>query len=295
MEQTLYICIGLPASSKSTWAKYMIQAYGSKDGSQIKRVNKDLFREMLDNKIWHPKSEGFINDLERYTVRTALLKGYSVIVDDTNLNPKVQNRWKAVCEDIKKEVPNLKLVFKEFPVTIEEAIKRDLKRPNSVGEAVIRRMANQFPIPQVKPKAIICDLDGTLSTNHGRQHYDYSTVGQDLVNEDIADLVQAMWRLGHIVLFVSGRDNTCYADTMKWLRDIKQFGAMQEFNLFMRDPKRIDEKGNKISDDIIKEEIYHQSIEPLYNVRLVFDDRKRVIDAWRKLGLQALQVSPGDF
>jgi DNA transposition AAA+ family ATPase len=33
----------------------------------------------------------------------------------------------------------------------------------------------------------------------------------------------------------------------------------------------------------------------LYNVRFAIDDRDRVVDAWRDLGLVCLQCAPGDF
>ena len=54
-------------------------------------------------------------------------------------------------------------------------------------------------------------------------------------------------------------------------------------------------KGDYRHDEIIKEEIYHTDIEPNYNVIAVFDDRNRVCDMWRNLGLLCNQVYYGDF
>jgi hypothetical protein len=53
--------------------------------------------------------------------------------------------------------------------------------------------------------------------------------------------------------------------------------------------------GDNRCDSIVKEEIYREHIEGKYNVLAVFDDRDRVVDMWRRLGLLCLQVYYGDF
>jgi hypothetical protein len=53
--------------------------------------------------------------------------------------------------------------------------------------------------------------------------------------------------------------------------------------------------GDKRSDDIVKREIYEQKIAPWRTVVAVFDDRNKVVNMWRELGLLCLQVYPGDF
>lgn len=58
--------------------------------------------------------------------------------------------------------------------------------------------------------------------------------------------------------------------------------------LFMR------EGGDTRSDAVVKTEIYQRFIEPVYDVRVVVDDRPEVIAAWRALGLTVIAVSdPG--
>jgi octaprenyl-diphosphate synthase len=52
------------------------------------------------------------------------------------------------------------------------------------------------------------------------------------------------------------------------------------------------EKARKLD---IKEEIYHLKIEKDAQVLFVIDDRKSVVERWRKLGLTCLQCAPGDF
>jgi hypothetical protein len=48
------------------------------------------------------------------------------------------------------------------------------------------------------------------------------------------------------------------------------------------------------SDQAVKKEIYQRDIEPLYEIIFCVDDRQRVVDAWRDLGLICLQCAPGN-
>ena len=48
-------------------------------------------------------------------------------------------------------------------------------------------------------------------------------------------------------------------------------------------------------DQIVKSEILEKEILPKYNVKLVLDDREKVVRMWRDKGLTCLQVDWGDF
>ena len=48
-------------------------------------------------------------------------------------------------------------------------------------------------------------------------------------------------------------------------------------------------------DDIVKEELYWQITKDGFNPVTAFDDRKQVVDMWRKIGLNCYQVRRGDF
>lgn len=48
-------------------------------------------------------------------------------------------------------------------------------------------------------------------------------------------------------------------------------------------------------DSDVKEEIYREKIERNYQVLFVVDDRKSVVDRWRKMELICLQCAPGNF
>ncbi len=80
MKQVI-ILRGLPASSKSTYAKSLIDSQPNK----YKRINKDLLREMLDNSHWSKDNEKFILNMRDILIIQALENGKHVIIDDTNL------------------------------------------------------------------------------------------------------------------------------------------------------------------------------------------------------------------
>lgn len=85
--------------------------------------------------------------------------------------------------------------------------------------------------------------------------------------------------------FVTGRMEKHRDLTVRWLIANRIFNNAK---LYMRadDDFR--------SDEIVKEEILHKHI-GVENVFCVFDDRKRVVDMWRRNGLMCLQVAEGDF
>ncbi len=126
---------GLPASGKTTVAKAMVAAQPG-----TKRVNKDDLRAMIDAGKFSETNEKFILLCRQMIVTTALGQGKHVIVDDTNLAPKHEQwgRETAKFYGAKFEI----LDFTHVPV--EECIKRDLVRPNSVGSKVILDMYEKY-------------------------------------------------------------------------------------------------------------------------------------------------------
>ncbi len=55
------------------------------------------------------------------------------------------------------------------------------------------------------------------------------------------------------------------------------------------------EAGNTENDAIIKRRMFDEHIRANYNVLGVFDDRDRVVEMWRSLGLTCFQVDKGNF
>lgn len=288
---TVTICKGLPASGKSVWACQKI----SENPNSIKRINKDLLREMLDDSIFTGKSEKFICKVRDQLIIMALEEGKHVIVDDTNLNPVHTARIEQLVREFNSSNKEQAVVkIKEFDIDVDEAIKRDLKRAKSVGARVIRGMYNMYirgPIVIKEPddnlpNCIIVDIDGTVAEMVDRSPFDWDKVGEDKPVQTILNLVDAYVSLYNpTVVFMSGRDGVCYDTTKSWLVD--NWG--QHFELYMR------AKDDMRKDSIVKEELYRKHIAGRFNVQFVLDDRQQVVDMWRRVGLRCLQVAEGDF
>lgn len=141
---------------------------------------------------------------------------------------------------------------------------------------------------KTKPKAIICDLDGTLALLNGRHPFDASTCDQDLLNEPVADIIRVYSNsfFGTRIIFCSGREERFREPTERF---IGEHLPTTEYDLFMRPT------GDYRKDSIIKKEILDRDILPNYEVLFVLDDRNQVVDMWRGEGLTCLQVAPGDF
>ncbi len=211
-----------------------------------------------------------------------------MLIDDTNLHPMHERDIRALIED------KATIEIKDFTdVDVETCIQRDRKRPNYVGERVIRQMYRDFlqPKPPVLefdpalPTAVVCDLDGTLALLNGRNPYDASRCEEDLVNEPVADILKTYFLNGYTILLASGRSEEHRPQTERWL----QKHSIQYTALFMRPA------GDNRKDAIIKQEIYEQHMLGRYTIKFILDDRNQVVDLWRSLGLTVLQVAEGDF
>ena len=275
---------GLPASGKTTYAKNLLNKYTNR----YKRVNKDDLRSMLDNSKYTKNNEKFILEIRNHIILQSLKNGKHVIVDDTNLHQKHEINIKSIVKGhATVDIVNF------FHVTPEECIKRDLNRANSVGSKVILDMYNKFLKPKVEPykgnpnlpTAVIFDIDGTLAHMSNRCPYNWSKVGEDIVDADIKHLLHLYKNDDMKIIIVTGRDGSCLHETEQWL---EKMGIYYD-ELFIR------KKGDTRKDAVIKKEIFIKNIEPHYNVKLIFDDRNQVVRMWRDLGLKCLQVAEGDF
>lgn len=281
--KTLYMTVGLPASGKTTWAK----AKMAEHPGAYKRINKDDLRAMIDGGKWSRDNEKFVVSVRDAIVMQALASGKHAIVDDTNLAPKHQERLRQLA----REAGAAFEVVDFTAVSLDDCLARDRKRPNYVGEKVIRDMWKQFLAPAVPviatdpalPACVIVDIDGTIALMAGRGPFDWHSVHTDLPNEAVCSLVRG---IAEKVIFVSGRDSSCRTSTEKWLFD---HGLIDGADVHMRP------EGDQRDDRIVKEEIYRREIEGKYNVRYVVDDRNKVVRLWRSLGLTCLQVAEGEF
>jgi hydroxymethylpyrimidine pyrophosphatase-like HAD family hydrolase len=133
-------------------------------------------------------------------------------------------------------------------------------------------------------KVVIVDIDGTVAERTNRSAYDYSKVSDDAPKPEVIEVVNSLWRAGHKIYFISGRKAVCFADTYKWLTE----NCPPFVKLYMRE-----DKDNR-SDAIIKQEIFENNFNK-EDILCVIDDRQRVVDMWRSIGLVCLQVDHGNF
>lgn len=274
---------GLPGSGKSTWANQYVT-----DHPNSVRVNKDDLRRMLRGPKWSKSLEPGVLVTRDNIVSWALANGRDVIVDDTNFAPKHEERLREIACTMEAD---FEVKFIDTP--LKDCIKNDLHRLNSVGEKVIRRMYNQYlntqsPKVEIIPgveNAVICDLDGTLCLHHGRSPYDTEKCEQDGVNWPVWELLFRNW--AKKIIFVSGRDEQYREKSTNWLKTHLEWA--KDWELYMRphDDRR--------DDSIVKRELFDKYIRGKYNIDFVLDDRTRVVDMWRSLGLTCFQVAEGDF
>lgn len=282
---------GLPASGKSTFAKELIR----KDSSFI-RINKDDLRAMFHNSKHSNSKEGFILKVRDFLIRESISEGKSVIVDDTNLNPIHLSRFVQLGIELNAEVE----ISDEFlKVPLDECIRRDLQRDKPVGEKVILEMyyryvhrENFYPDCDINlPNCIIVDIDGTVANMNGKRNpFEWDKVDLDAPKFEILHIVESVVLNipGTNLIFLSGRDEICREKTEQWLRTFLT-ERVKEFQLYMRP------QGNSEDDRIIKRKLFDDNIRGKYNVKFVLDDRRRVVNMWREMGLTCLEVADHRF
>lgn len=303
---TVYLLQGLPASGKTTLARSLYPAL---------RFNMDDMRAQLGltHEQWNKETESVVFGAMLGAAKAAVVAGRDIVLDNTHCTPSWPRSYRKAFEpyDVTFKVHDL------TDVSVDECIARDALRGDaSVGEDVIRKLAGNLEksrkngwrltdawmngapkMPEVvpyamvgnRPLAYICDIDGTVAINDGhRGHYEYEKVGEDAPSWSVVTTVQWLSE-EYEIIFVSGRDDGCWGDTVEWLHDVAGFDLATAQRLFMR------KTGDQRPDNIVKYELFNEHIRDNYDVMGVFDDRDRVVAMWRSLGLQTYQVAPGDF
>ncbi len=253
--------------------------------------------------ILSPQEENQVTAVQQAAVSRLLTDGYNVIEDGTNLRKRYARRWADLAQ---RHGVTFKVEDILTPALIcqHRNYERGFTgRGRYVDPDAISKMAAKFPIgtwPEIEatsqtlfepytrdpltPKAVIFDLDGTLAHMSGRSPYDYTRVHEDAVDEDVRRILWALQEFFE-VLIVSGRKADCIDLTRQWLENQSIYPRA----IFMR------QTGDYRDDAIVKYEIFRNHIAPNYNTVAVFDDRNRVVDMWRRIGLKCFQVQEGDF
>jgi predicted kinase len=293
----LTILVGCPASGKSTFAEWIV-----KTEPKTMRVSRDEIRATQFAQVMEQEAESMISKMINEQVKTLLINGWNVLLD--NCHTKLE----YLETHIKQFQDLANIEFKVFDLPMEELLIRNAKRSRKVPKKVIENMFHQLQIVKAKfdfkpikkrkskvvyttqnqtlPKAIICDLDGTLALMNGRNPFDASRCDEDVLNNPVANVLINYKNLGYKIILLSGREDKFEAPTLRFLENHKI-----EFDvLLMR--KTADNR----KDSIIKKEIFDAEIRENYFVEFVLDDRNQVVDMWRnELKLPCFQVYYGDF
>ncbi|NRA30514.1 MAG: hypothetical protein HRU11_09655 [Parvularculaceae bacterium] len=138
---------------------------------------------------------------------------------------------------------------------------------------------------------VVFDLDGTLADVEHRRHYvadgrrdwlaffDACDVDPPMV--PVVETFKALKAAGHRIEIWSGRSDRVRSKTEVWLAS----HGLEPERLRMRAHDDFQ------PDDDLKESWLDAGDMP----DLIFDDRQKVVDMWRRRGIPCAQVAPGDF
>lgn len=301
----LTILRGVSGSGKSTWASQQNAVIVSRDAIRLAFFgSNDQDYYAVDKDVLTEK-ENTVTVLQDAVIAGALKSGRDVVVDNTN------TEWKFV-----KSIAKIgyrygaEVEVKTFDVPLIVAKMRIAGRAKAGGRHVADRIVEsqyerlqktknmELPVlPAVKPytgtpgkpKAFLVDIDGTLAhMSDKRGPFDWAKVGVDDPDEVVIQIVRSLFMdndENYTVIVMSGRDESCRAETAKWL----DLNGVPWNHLFMRPEK------DMRPDNIIKAELFDQNVRDNFDVQFVLDDRDQVVEMWRRMGLTCLQVAEGNF
>lgn len=307
--QVVRLLKGMICSGKTQYAKELIQSDKS-----FRRVCRDDLREMLDG--YSMSNETLVTALTNETIKGLIQGGYNVVIDEMHLNKKYLEQQMVF---IRQCLGNKNYLMEVIacPVSYADAKERLIQRnkvyetsnprrviPEDVFDDVWDRYKDELesmlkPKEEMKqqpdkrhlPKAIICDIDGTLAKKGDRDIFDESKIYLDSVIEPVKHILTAVnndvtsIKTKPAIIVVSGRKDSCYKQTEKWLKD----NGVCFDTLYMR------KDGDNRCDTIVKKEIYDNHIKDYHDVLYVIDDRHKVLQMWKDEGLFTINVNQDPF
>ena len=170
----------------------------------------------------------------------------------------------------------------------------------------------------MRKNTIIFDLDGTLADINERKQkaqwesndkamdwdvfFDPKNIMLDKPKYEVIKCLQMFRDQGYKIVIFSGRNDRSFHTTKKWLADHNIFYDL----LVLRPDKFKDESwpvadGNPATfnmrfmpDEILKKEMLDTFVD-IDDVFIVFEDRKKVVNMWRELGLTCFEVEEAIF
>jgi trehalose-6-phosphatase len=146
-------------------------------------------------------------------------------------------------------------------------------------------------------KLWIFDIDGTLANNEKRVKFlkgatkDWRAFFADQTNdspyEAVVEILRTLVSSGDRCIIITGRDEEHRQESLKWLDAHYGYKLFPSSDLIMRP------RGEREDDDTLKLKLLDEWMKnnPGYRVMGVFEDRHRVIDAWRNAGIYCFECN----
>ena len=169
---------------------------------------------------------------------------------------------------------------------------------------------------KVNKHTVIFDLDGTLADieirrkksikPNGKMDWDIffhpDNIKYDKPIPAIVSLIQTFEDRGYNTVIFSGRNDRSWNETKLWLKRYEI-----PYDLLVMRPDKFKSKSFPVADgnpatsdmrfmpdEILKKKMLDTFVD-INDVLFVVDDRQKVVDMWRDLGLVVLQPAPGNF
>jgi len=168
----------------------------------------------------------------------------------------------------------------------------------------------------MEKNTIIFDLDGTLADINERKQksqldngkmdwdifFDPENIKLDKPKSEVIRCAQMFHQQGYKIVIFSGRNDRSFHSTKEWL-------AQHEvpYDLLVCRPDKFKDEswpvadGNPATykmrfmpDQILKKEMLDTFVD-INDVFIIFEDRKKVVDMWRELGLTCFEVEEAIF
>ena len=127
---------GIQGSGKTTWAK----AWVAEDPEHRIRINNDDITSMWGQPFGTPGLYERLKNTRVFMICRAISESLDIVVDNMNLSNNSLKEIQTITEDT-----DYVIEYKDFTkVPLEVCIERDSKRPNPIGEKIIRDTYNKY-------------------------------------------------------------------------------------------------------------------------------------------------------